>query len=480
MGMEIATMQEVRKNSQQPTETGIINILVVDDEKHIRRLLQKEIASPRREITTAGSGEEALAAISKQPFDVIILDISLPDANGIELMSRFQETILAVQIILITGYADIDDAVESMKIGAYDYITKPFDLDRLEMVVEKAFQKGILQKEQLLQLEQQKQALKERGTRRSHIIQKPKPIIGHAKSTDQVRYLIKKVAPTSVPVLITGESGTGKNVVAAQIHAHSNRADQELITKNCATLQAELIRSELFGYCKGAFTGAEKSRQGLLEIADRGTLFLDEIGELSVGVQASLLRVMENQTFRPVGDKQEMKVDIRFMFATNRDLKKEVEEGKFNEALFHRLNIFTIKILPLRKRKEELPVLVDYFLGRLSPGEAPYKISSGAMECLMTYHWPGNIRELHNVMERGVILAENGIITENALPLELVGPQADSEKSTEMAPFPTLREMEKEHIMKVMEHVKGNRSQAAEILGIGRKTLYRKLQDMGE
>lgn len=446
-------------NPTDPT----MQILVVDDEKSIRRLLQKEMASPRRKITTAGSAGEALGAISDQAFDIIILDINLPDANGIELMSRFQEAILAVQIILITGYADVDDAVNAMKIGAYDYITKPFDLDRLEVVVEKAYQKAWRRRERVLN----RRNRKEPGPNHSQLM-------GHSAATDRIRYLIEKVAPTSVPVLITGESGTGKNVVAAQIHGISLRSDKQLITKNCATLQEELIRSELFGYCKGAFTGAESSRNGLLAMSDQGTLFLDEIGELSVGVQASLLRVMENQTFRPVGDKNEIKVDIRFLFATNRDLKKEVEEGRFNEALFHRLNVFTLKILPLRRRKEELPVLVDHFLDQFSPGDEPYQVSPNAMACLMAYDWPGNVRELKNVMERGCILAENNIITEHALPMELLEEMHDFSATS---PFITLKEMEKQHIMKVMHHVKDNRSRAAEILGIGRKTLYRKLQE---
>ncbi len=443
---------------------GTMKILVVDDEKSIRRLMQKEIASPRRIITTAGSAAEAMSAIAKDAFDVIILDINLPDANGIELLSRFQEAILAVQIILITGYADVDDAVNAMKIGAYDYITKPFDLDRLELVVEKAYQKVILQREKVLK----------RQGKKKHI---PRLIVGHSAATDRIRYLIDKVAPTSVPVLITGESGTGKNVVARQLHSQSLRADQPLITKNCATLQEELIRSELFGYCKGAFTGAETSRNGLLAMSDKGTLFLDEIGELSVGVQASLLRVMENQTFRPVGDKNEIKVDIRFIFATNRNLKEEVAEGRFNEALFHRLNVFTLQILPLRQRKEELPVLVDYFLGQLSPGDDPYKISPNAMACLMAYDWPGNVRELRNVMERGGILAENNTITEHGLPLELLEKMTDFSATS---PFLPLKEVEKQHILKVMHHVKNNRSLAAEMLGIGRKTLYRKLQSFEE
>lgn len=440
-----------------------INVLVVDDEKSIRRLLEKELSSQRRSITTAGNAREALMAIRSAVFDVIILDISLPDANGIELMSRFHEEILGVQIVLITGYGDVDDAVEAMKTGACDYITKPFDLGRLEQVVEKAYQLGTLHK---------KKFLKHQGDgRNSHF---PDQIVGHSTAMDEVRFLIGKVAPTSVPVLITGESGTGKNVVARQLHGLSLRQGNPLITKNCATLQEELIRSELFGYCKGAFTGAEESRQGLLDFADRGTLFLDEIGELSVGVQASLLRVMENQTFRPVGDKSERKVDIRFLFATNRNLKEEVAKGTFSEALFHRLNVFAIKILPLRKRKEEIPVLIEYFLGKMSSGSAPCMVSKNAMNRLMAYDWPGNVRELHNVMERGVILAENNVITERCLPLELLE-SANGTGESSFNLFPPLEQMEKNYILKVLDHVDGNRSKASEILGISRKTLYRKL-----
>lgn len=441
-----------------------INLLVVDDEKHIRRLLEKELSSPRRRITTAGDAQTALAAVRKTLFDVIILDIMLPDGNGIELMARFQEEILAVQIILITGYADVDDAVLSMKAGACDYITKPFDLDRLEQVVETAFQRGLRYKRELLRRQSPQPNTNY-----------PEQIIGHSKAMEEIRFFIRKAAPTNVPILITGESGTGKNVVARQLHAQSTRSHIPMITKNCATLQEELMRSELFGYCKGAFTGAESSRQGLLSMADEGTLFLDEVGELSVGVQASLLRVMENQTFRPVGDKNETRVNIRFIFATNRDLKEEVAKGSFSQALFHRLNVFTINMLPLRKRKEEIPVLVEHFIGKLRPD---CKISKNAMDLLMGYDWPGNVRELHNVIERGIILSDNMVITERCLPLELLDTSSRDKEDTPL--FPSLKDVEKKHILAVMAHVDDNRSKAAEILGISRKTLYRKLADIPE
>ena len=434
-----------------------MNILVVDDEKNIRRLLEKELASPRRRIQSVGTAAQALAALSQAPWDIIILDIMLPDANGLELMARFQERILAVQIILITGYGTVDDAVEAMKMGACDYITKPFDLNQIEQVVERAYQKGCAHREKIVQDHPPQSG-----------IPKNQGIIGYSSDMDRVRFLISKVAPTGVPVLIVGESGSGKNVVAKQIHNQSLRNELPLVTKNCATFQEELMRSELFGYCKGAFTGAEQSRKGLLEMAHGGTLFLDEIGELSPSIQASLLRVMENQTFRPVGDKSERNVDIRFIFATNRNLARRVKEKRFNEALFHRLNVFTIHIPPLRNRKEDIPILVESFLNRRESGSC--KISQRVMDYLMGYHWPGNVRELINVLERGAILAENGIITEAGLPQELI-----QEGTPGGSPFPSLKEWEKAYILKVLKHVGGNRSQAANILGINRKTLYRKM-----
>ncbi len=438
-----------------------IQILIVDDESSIRRLAEKELAAAHRAITTAGTAREGLALAQKKRFDVVVLDIHLPDGNGLDLMLKFQEMIPCVEVILITGYGDIDSAVEAMKMSAYDYITKPFNLDRLELVIEKAYQRVCLRRENTLLRQSQSEAP-------SH------KLIGISPTMDHVRYLISKVAPTHVPVLMTGESGTGKSVVARNIHSQSLRTDRQLITKNCGTLQKELIRSELFGYRKGAYTGANESREGLLSLADKGTLFLDEIGELPLEVQASLLRVLENQTYRRVGGQSERQVDIRFIFATNRNLKEEVESGRFSQALYHRLNVFNIEIAPLRERKEDIPLLVEFFRIRLSPGGTPCRISGRAMQCLLAYSWPGNIRELQNVIERGIILAENGLITERALPRELVETTRDAQQET---PFLPLSEMEKDHIVRVLRYVKGNRARAADILGIGRKTLYRKLKD---
>lgn len=282
-------------------------------------------------------------------------------------------------------------------------------------------------------------------------------------------FLVNKVAPATIPVLITGESGVGKDVVARLIHMRSNCCGNQIIIKNCASLQKELARSELFGHVKGAFTGADDTRDGLLAFADESTLFLDEIGELPMEVQASLLRALETQIYRRVGEKEERKVNIRFLFATNRHLAEEVENGRFNEAFFHRINAFHIHVPCLAERKEDLPLLVDYFLNILNTDGTQYKLIESAMACVLRYNWPGNVRELRNVLERAMILAENGIITERCLPLELV---EQSEKGGDVF---TLQTVEKQHILKMLDVFEGNRQKTAETLGISRKTLYRKL-----
>jgi two-component system NtrC family response regulator len=440
-----------------------INILVVDDEAHIRRLAEKELSSKRRCIATAGSAQEALKTFRAKSFDVVLLDMRLPDGNGLDLLTQFQELAPEVQVVIITGFGDVDNAVQAMKLGAYDYITKPFHLDRLELVIEKAFQRASLQRENRLLRHKQSE-------------ERPIKLMGHSEQMKQVQYLIRKVAAASVPVLLTGESGTGKTEVARLIHELSLRCSMPLVVKNCATLQKDLVRSELFGHAKGAFTGAEQSYEGLMTFANKGTLFLDEIGELSLDVQGALLRVVDTKTFRRVGEKDEQHVDVRFIFATNKNLKAEVDGGRFSEALFHRLNVFNIPLPPLRERKEDIAELVEYFLEILTMGESRPRIAPRAMLCLLTYDWPGNVRELKNVLERALILSDNNLITEQTLPLDLVG--ALNKGGSSDQPFPSLQEVECEHILRVLSFVGGRKAEAAKILGIGRKTLYRKLQEL--
>ncbi len=440
-----------------------IQILLVDDEVSIRRLVEKEIGDARRIVSTAGSAAQAFDLIRRRVFDVIVLDIRLPDADGMELLDQFREAVPDVAVIFITGHGNIDGAVEAMKRGAYDYIAKPFSLDRLELVIEKAYQRVCLQRENRL-------------LRHAQSYQPPSLFVGGSPAVQQIHFLIEKVAPTDVPVLITGESGSGKDVVANAVHLRSKRAEQPLIIKDCGTLQKELVRSELFGHCKGAFTGAVRSQEGLLTLAHRGTLFLDEIGELPADVQASLLRFLETRTYRRVGEQQERAVDVRFLFATHRNLEHEVKCGRFHEALFHRINVFHIELPPLRRRKEDIPLLVEYFLRTLAAGRSPAQVSKAVMQRLMSYDWPGNIRELRNVIERGIILCENGLITPKSLPHNL---SDQSSQSPGDEPPLLLSLVEKRHILRVLEMAAGNRSQAADMLGISRKTIYRKLKEFG-
>lgn len=434
------------------------SILVIDDEEPIRRLLQKEIGGENRTVFVAGDRQEALTQLRNNWIEVIILDLRLPGIKDLELLIEIRESVPHVEVIIITGHGDIDTAVEAMKLGAFDFIRKPFNLDQLDLLVEKAHQR--------VQILRENEILRQKTGE-----QPPVQFIGKSARIQEVRFLINKVAPAAIPVLIMGESGVGKDVVARMIHQQSSCSDRQMIVKNCASLQKELSRSELFGHIRGAFTGATDSREGLMSYAHDSTLFLDEIGELPGGVQASLLRALESQTFRRIGEKEERRVNVRFLFATNRNLAAEVEAGRFNEAFFHRINAFTIHIPPLKERKEDLPLLVDYFLTRLSPDGVSHRITGSAMDALLGYDWPGNVRELRNVIERCIILAENNIITERCLPGEFVsGGTAKGALSLEA--------VEKDHILKVLRFHDGNRSRTAKTLGIGRKTLYRKLASL--
>jgi two-component system NtrC family response regulator len=433
-------------------------ILVIDDEEPIRRLLLKELATDQREVLTAADAGEAMKMVESHWFDVIVMDLRLPDSHDLDLLIEIKDSVPHIEVVMITGHGDIDVAVKAMKLGACDFIRKPFNLDQLDLVVEKAHQRVLLSRENTILRHSS-------GLDQKNEVQ----FIGNSQAVHEIKFLINKVAPAKLPVLITGESGAGKDVVARLIHQRSACAGLPMIIKNCASLQKELARSELFGHLKGSFTGATESSEGLMAYAHDSTLFLDEIGELSMGVQASLLRLLETQTYRRVGEKEERKVNIRFLFATNRNLIEEVEHGRFNEAFFHRINVFNIEIPPVSARKEDLPLLVNFFLTRLSPDSTSYRIVDSAMDCILRYSWPGNVRELRNVIERSIILAENNIITERCLPRELVSVSEDTHLAL------SLESVEKSHILKMLSFYSGNRQKTAKTLGISRKTLYRKL-----
>lgn len=445
--------------------TNAYRVLVIDDEESILRLLEHELSTPERIIETASSASQGLEKFNREHYDVVVSDIRLPDGDGLEMLVQFKTTYPDTEVILITGHGNIDNAVEAMRIGAYDYVTKPFHLDRMEMVIERAYQRVCLQREN-------------RCYRHSRQTVATPKLVGNSAPIKQIRFLIGKVAPTDVAVLITGESGVGKDVVACAIQEQSFRSERPFIVKNCATLQKELMRSELFGHTRGSFTGATDNRDGLMTFADSGTLFLDEIGELPLEVQGALLRVLEAQTYRRVGEKNERRVDIRFIFATSRDLAEEVEAGRFNEALYHRINVFNIPVPPLCQRKEDIPLLVEHFFGRmsLSMRREQLTITDKAIQCLMHYDWPGNVRELRNVLERSIILAEGGVISNQALPQELVERVEEGQVGGNIF---CLEEVERKLVQRALLFYDGNRQRAARALGIGRKTLYRKIKKYG-
>ncbi|MEJ5348153.1 MAG: sigma-54 dependent transcriptional regulator [Desulfosoma sp.] len=441
-----------------------MRVLVIDDEVSIRKLVEKELAAPHRKIVTADCVAAAKKRISEESFDVIVADIRLPDGDGLELLGFFRQVLPDVEVVFITGYGTVEGALKAMKLGAYDYVTKPFDLERLEVVLDKAFERVCLKRENRRLLQ---------GLRG---VDAPR-LVGRSSAVRHITRLIQKVSQHDTSVLITGESGTGKEVVARNIHALSPRAQRPFVVKNCAELQKDLLRSELFGYVKGAFTGALETREGLVSLADGGTLFLDEIGEMPMELQGALLRLLETKRFRRVGDQQERYVDVRFLFATHRDLKKEVDAGRFHEALYHRLNIFRIHLPPLRERIEDIPLLVEHFLGILSRPGTTYKVPDETLAYLMAYAWPGNVRELRNVLERCLILSEDKIILPDTLPRELVQ-RVPSAGTTDFPCLP-LHEVERLHIQNTLARFCGNKVETARALGISRRTLYRKIKAYG-
>ncbi len=487
-------------------EQTAYSVLVVDDEEPICRLLQKELASAYCHIKTAFTLKQAETYCSQEAFDIVILDVRLPDGNGIDLLPSFLKMLPDAKIIMITGYANVDEAVKAMRMGAYDFITKPFSLENMELTVKRALD--------VLGLERENRTLK-------MLSSNEQPLVGNSKAIEQIKFLVGRVAPTNVPVLLTGESGTGKDVVASAIHNTSARSSLPFIIKNCASLQPELARSELFGHVKGAFTNAVHASEGLMTFASKGTLFLDEVGELPLEVQAQLLRVLESRRYRRVGEKQERHADVRFIFATNRNLQHEVQCGRFHEALFHRINVFQINLPTLKERKEDIPLLVQHFLAQLGKGKRLEAITEHVLQLFLQYNWPGNIRELKNVIERGIILSEDGVITEKYLPVELLGgmftqpllersalpneredcladkehvpsnaniknyqpasPCREGKESSAnlAAQAGSLAECEQQHIIKMLAFAGGNKNRAAQMLGISRKTLYRKLERFG-
>jgi two-component system, NtrC family, response regulator len=437
-------------------------ILIIDDEEQLRKLMQRIISLEGFTVEEAGTLKEGEMKLAKLQPDVVLCDVKLPDGNGVDFVKKIKPPNPDTEIILLTAFGNIADGVQAIKNGAFDYITKGNDNDRIIPLLHRAMEKVQLRK-RITQLEQQV------GKKYSF-----NSIIGASAAIQKAVSLAKKVAATDTTVLLLGETGTGKEVFAQAIHNEGNRKLQSFVALNCSAFSKELLEGELFGHKAGAFTGAIKEQKGLIEEADNGTLFLDEIGEMPFDLQAKLLRVIETHEFIKLGDTKTTKANVRIIAATNANLEREIEEGKFRQDLYYRLNAFTITLPPLRERKEDILALADYYLHLFAPKTNPAvnAMDKHFSELLKQYEWKGNIRELKNVMERAVILAEGNALTKENLPLELQTAAASIAGDNW-----DLSAMEKKHIQKVLLFTKGNKTEAARLLNIGLTTLYRKIEE---
>ncbi|MGB9204526.1 MAG: sigma-54 dependent transcriptional regulator [Terriglobales bacterium] len=449
-----------------------IRLLIVDDEQTIRRLCMTVGESLGFFCLEAESGDAALALLEEQPVHMVLTDMVMPRMSGLEFLEQVKRDFPAIEVAVMTGHGSVETAVQAMKLGAYDYIAKPFaPLDDLRLFLRRMADKVRLVEENLY--------LRERSETETAV----HGIIGSSASIQHVLRLISRLKDTRTPVLISGESGTGKELVARALHFRGNMASRPFVAVDCGSLVPTLIESELFGYEKGAFTGALRSKQGLLQSADTGTIFLDEVGELPLEMQARLLRFIQEKEVRPVGSNQKVKVDVRIMAATNRDLDAEYKKGTFRKDLYFRLNVVTISLPPLRERRSDIPILAAFFLERLAPGRG-VQVSGTAMKSLLAYDWPGNVRELENCLERAVALGDQRILEVNDLPPAIANAeiQAEPPESREFPGRPTdlratdLGDIERATIERVFSQVNGDKALAGKMLGISRATLYRKLK----
>jgi DNA-binding NtrC family response regulator len=449
----------------------VASILIVDDEKNAREGLEQALSATFGEdslhIDTAGDGLAAVKKLSDTAYDLIISDIKMPNLDGMELLKRCREKQPSANVVMLTGFGTIEMAVEAMRLGATDYLQKPVNLDELELVV-----KRILEERKFLSENEYLRAkLRESNGYRE--------LVGASKAMKNLFERIQQIAATKATVLITGENGTGKELVAEALHHLSPRKDQSLIKVNCSALNENLLESELFGHERGAFTGAIRQKKGRFELADKGTLFLDEIGDLSLDVQVKLLRILEEKEFERVGGTRTLKVDTRLLFATNADLEKKVKEGTFREDFYFRLKVVTLHVPPLRDRREDVRPLADFFIRQFSQenGVQPITLTEKAYAILKDYDWPGNVRELRNLIEHLVVINPS-----RELDAREIQEHLRLEDQTEGLILPLgrpLAEVEKNYILQTLESLGGNRTHTAESLGIGRRTLIRKLHEYG-
>jgi two-component system, NtrC family, response regulator len=441
------------------------NILLVDDEEKLRALLKRIISLEGFSLYEANSLKAAGKILEKESIDIVLCDVKLPDGNGVEFTQYVKEKFPLTEVILMTAYGNISDGVHAMKNGAFDYLLKGDDNDKIIPLLNKAMEK--------VQLQKRVERLEKQVGKRYDF----ENILGESPLIEEAIALAKKVAPTDATVLLLGETGTGKEVFAQAIHNESKRSGKPFLPVNCSAFGKELLESEIFGHKAGAFTGAIKDKKGLIEEADSGTFFLDEIGEMHIELQAKLLRVLETNEFIKVGDTKSTRVNVRIIAATNRDLQEEVKEGKFREDLFYRLNVFAIQLPALRERRKDIPLLAEHFMQIFAEktNQRIEGMSKDFLEHLQNHEWKGNIRELKNVMERAVILANGPQLTVASLPLDM---QTTSYKPQSLSAF-DLTSVEKLHIQRVLNHTKGNKTETAKLLNIGLTTLYRKIEEYG-
>ncbi len=440
------------------------NILIIDDEEKLRGLLARIVKSEGFDVIEAGDLKSGFKKLEQNEIDVVLCDVKLPDGNGVEFVQKIKSAFPEVEVILLTAFGKIADGVQAMKNGAFDYIVKGDDNDKIIPLLYKALEKSQLQNKV-------KQLEKRIGDKYSF-----DTIIGKSKALEQIIDLAKKVAKTDSTVLLTGETGTGKEVFAQAIHENSNRVGKSFVALNCSTFSKEILESELFGHKQGAFTGAIKDKKGFIEEANGGTLFLDEIGEMPIDLQAKLLRVLETSEYIPLGDTTPKKSNFRLIAATNKDLKTESEHHTFRSDLYFRLNIFEIKIPPLRERVKDIEPLITYFVKQFSDksSKKQLEIDPDFLQKLEKYQWPGNVRELKNIIERSIILTSGAVLTSDVLPYEM---QYQPEKSSKPLSAFSMQSIEKLHIQKVLNYTKGNKAETARLLEIGVATLYRKIEE---
>jgi len=441
------------------------SVLLIDDEDQLRSLLKRIISLEGFLVKEANNLRSGMTILARENIDIVLCDVKLPDGNGIDFTEQVKKRFPLLEIILLTAYGNIADGVQAMRNGAFDYITKGTDNEKIIPLLNRVMEK--------IQLQKRVQQL-EKWVGQKHSFEN---ILGQSPLIKQAIALAKKVAPTDATVLLLGETGTGKEVFAQAVHNGSKRADKPFIALNCSAFSKELLESELFGHKTGAFTSAIKDKKGLIEEANTGTLFLDEIGEMHIDLQSKLLRVLETSDFIKLGDTKVTTVNVRIIAATNRDLHKEVQHGKFREDLFYRLNVFAITLPPLRHRKEDIPILAESFIQQFvqRSNKQVHGMTAGFTEFLDQHEWKGNIRELKNVIERAVILTEDQQLTVDYLPAEI---KAVHQTARPLTSF-DLATAEKLHITQVLQYTKGNKTEAARLMNIGLTTLYRKIEEYG-